>query len=38
MAIFFWLGFSSVIIVWSAALAPALADRRELRRLTDSAA
>ena len=38
MAVFFWLGFSSVIIVWSAALAPALADRRELRRLPDSSA
>jgi len=38
MAVFFWLGLSSVIIVWSAALAPALADRRELRRLPDSPA
>jgi membrane protein len=31
MAIFFWFGFSSAIIVWAASLAPALAQRRELR-------
>jgi membrane protein len=32
MAIFFWLGFSSLIIVAAAALAPALHDRRDLHR------
>lgn len=31
MAIFFWMGFSSTVIVWAASLAPALAERRELR-------
>jgi len=32
MAIFFWFAFSSAVIVWAASLAPALAERRELRR------
>ncbi len=32
MALFFWLGFGSTIIVASASLAPALAGRRELLR------
>jgi uncharacterized BrkB/YihY/UPF0761 family membrane protein len=32
MAIFFWMAFSSTVIVWAASLAPALAERRELRR------
>jgi uncharacterized BrkB/YihY/UPF0761 family membrane protein len=32
MAIFFWFAFSSTVIVWAASLAPALAERRELRR------
>ena len=31
MAIFFWMAFSSTVIVWAASLAPALAERRELR-------
>ena len=31
MAIFFWMAFSSSVIVWAASLAPALAERRELR-------
>ena len=31
MAVFFWFAFSSTLIVWSASLAPALAERRELR-------
>ena len=31
MAMFFWLGFSSAVIVWAAALSPALAQRRSLR-------
>jgi len=31
MAIFFWFAFSSTVIVWAASLAPALAERRELR-------
>jgi uncharacterized BrkB/YihY/UPF0761 family membrane protein len=32
MAAFFWMAFSSTVIVWAASLAPALAERRELRR------
>ena len=32
MAIFFWIGFSSFVIVASASLGPVLARRRELRR------
>jgi membrane protein len=32
MAIFFWLAFSSAVIVWAASLAPTLAERRDLRR------
>src|SRR5262249_24043726 len=31
MAMFFWFGFSSAVIVWAAALSPALAQRRSLR-------
>jgi membrane protein len=31
MAIFFWIGFSSAVIVLAASLSPALAQRRELR-------
>ena len=31
MAIFFWIAFSSAVIVWAASLAPALAERRDLR-------
>jgi membrane protein len=33
LAIYFWLAFSSAAIVWSAAISPALAGRREYRRL-----
>ena len=33
LAIYFWIAFSSAIIVWAASLSPALADRRNLRRL-----
>src|SRR5436190_8104315 len=33
LAIYFWLAFSSAIIVWTASLSPALADRRNLRRI-----
>jgi len=33
LAIYFWIVFSSGIIVWAASLSPALADRREWRRL-----
>jgi membrane protein len=33
LAIYFWLAFSSAAIVWSAAISPALAERREYRRL-----
>jgi len=32
LAIYFWIAFSSAAIVWAAALSPALAARRELRR------
>jgi hypothetical protein len=32
LAIYFWLALSSAIIVWTASLSPALADRRNLRR------
>lgn len=37
LAIYFWILFSSGIIVWAAAVSPALADRRELRRRSSSA-
>jgi uncharacterized BrkB/YihY/UPF0761 family membrane protein len=33
LAIYFWIAFSSAIIVWAASLSPALADRRERRRV-----
>jgi membrane protein len=32
LAIYFWILFSSAIIVWAASLSPALAERREQRR------
>jgi membrane protein len=32
LAIYFWIAFSSAVIVWAASLSPALADRRERRR------
>jgi membrane protein len=32
LAIYFWVAFSSAIIVWAASLSPALAERRILRR------
>ena len=32
MAIFFWIAFSSAVIVAAAALGPALAERRAVRR------
>jgi membrane protein len=32
LAIYFWLAFSSAVIVWAASLSPALAERRKLRR------
>jgi len=32
LAIYFWIAFSSALIVWTASLAPALAERRNLRR------
>jgi len=31
LAIYFWLAFSSAVIVWAASLSPALAARREIR-------
>jgi membrane protein len=33
LAIYFWIALNSAIIVWAASLSPALADRRNLRRL-----
>jgi membrane protein len=33
LAIYFWIAFSSAVIVWAASLSPALADRRKLRRV-----
>jgi uncharacterized BrkB/YihY/UPF0761 family membrane protein len=32
LAIYFWILFSSGIIVWAASLSPALAERRDLRQ------
>jgi membrane protein len=32
LALYFWIAFCSAIIVWTASLSPALADRRERRR------
>jgi len=32
LALYFWIAFSSAIIVWAASLSPALAERREVRR------
>ena len=32
MAIFFWIAFSSAVIVWAASISPGLAERRTLRR------
>jgi uncharacterized BrkB/YihY/UPF0761 family membrane protein len=32
LAIYFWIAFSSAIIVWAASVSPALAQRRDLRR------
>jgi membrane protein len=32
LAIYFWIAFSSAVIVWAASLSPALSARRELRR------
>jgi uncharacterized BrkB/YihY/UPF0761 family membrane protein len=32
LAIYFWLAFSSALIVWAASLSPALAARRAFRR------
>jgi uncharacterized BrkB/YihY/UPF0761 family membrane protein len=32
LALYFWIAFSSAMIVWAASLSPALADRRERRR------
>jgi membrane protein len=32
LAIYFWIAFSSAVIVWTASLSPALAARRDLRR------
>jgi uncharacterized BrkB/YihY/UPF0761 family membrane protein len=30
LAIYFWIAFSSALIVWTASLSPALAERRSL--------
>jgi uncharacterized BrkB/YihY/UPF0761 family membrane protein len=32
LAIYFWILFSSGIIVWAASLSPALAERRDVRQ------
>ena len=32
LAIYFWIAFSSALIVWAASISPALAERREVRR------
>ena len=32
LAIYFWIAFSSALIVWTASLSPALAERRDLLR------
>jgi membrane protein len=32
LALYFWIAFSSAIIVWAASISPALAERREVRR------
>jgi uncharacterized BrkB/YihY/UPF0761 family membrane protein len=32
LAIYFWILFSSGVIVWAASLSPSLAARRDLRR------
>ena len=32
LALYFWIAFSSALIVWAASLSPALADRRQLRQ------
>ena len=32
LAIYFWILFSSAVIVWAASLSPALAERRDVRR------
>jgi len=31
LAIYFWIAFSSAVIVWAASLSPALAERRNVR-------
>jgi uncharacterized BrkB/YihY/UPF0761 family membrane protein len=36
MAIFFWIGLGSSLVVFAASLSPALARRRGLRRAADS--
>jgi membrane protein len=33
LAIYFWIAFSSAVIVWAASFSPVLADRRTLRRI-----
>jgi uncharacterized BrkB/YihY/UPF0761 family membrane protein len=32
LAIYFWIAFSSAVIVWAASISPALAERREFRQ------
>ncbi len=32
LALYFWIAFSSAVIVWAASLSPSLAERREFRR------
>jgi uncharacterized BrkB/YihY/UPF0761 family membrane protein len=33
LAIYFWIAFSSAVIVWAASLSPVVAERRNLRRI-----
>jgi uncharacterized BrkB/YihY/UPF0761 family membrane protein len=36
LAIYFWLAFSSAVIVWAASLSPSLAERRNLRQSAEA--
>jgi hypothetical protein len=36
LAIYFWIAFSSAVIVWAASLSPSLAERRNLRQSAEA--
>ena len=36
LAIYFWIAFSSAVIVWAASLAPPLSERRTLKQSGDA--